>query len=85
MAEAGNDVTFVARGEERSFAVALGSCMAKYVRETAMDAFNAYFGELQVGLRPTAGYWTDGQRWLRDSGPAVEKAGVDLAHVVRER
>ena len=31
-----------------AFAVALGSCMAKYVRETAMDAFNAYFEELQA-------------------------------------
>jgi ribonuclease HII len=78
-------VTFVARGEERSFAVALGSCMAKYVRETAMDAFNAYFEELQEGLRPTAGYWTDGQRWLGEAAEAVEKAGVSPQMLVRER
>jgi len=78
-------VTFVARGEERSFAVALGSCMAKYVREISMSAFNEYFSDLQDGLQPTAGYWTDGQRWLEEAGEAVKRAGVDLGKIVRQR
>ena len=78
-------VTFVAHGEERSFAVALGSCMAKYVREVSMGAFNAYFGELQDGLKGTAGYWTDGQRWLGDAREAIEKAGVLRDVLVRDR
>jgi len=38
-----------------------------------MDAFNAYFAELQPGLRPTAGYTTDGRRWLAEARSALSR------------
>jgi len=76
---------FASRGEERSFAVALASCLAKYARETVMDAFNAYFAACQPGLRPTAGYRSDGWRWLSEAAPALALAGVPQALLVRER
>ena len=60
---------FRAKGEEASFAVALGSCVAKYARELVMLAFNDTFAALQPELRPTAGYTTDGRRWLAE-GPS---------------
>jgi hypothetical protein len=78
-------ITFAERAESRAFAVALASCLAKYARETCMNAFNAYFGGLQPGLRPTAGYTTDGWRWLADAGPAIERSGLPRRHLVRER
>lgn len=78
-------VTFVERAEQRSFAVALASCLAKYARETSMSAFNGYFSSLQPDLKPTAGYRNDGWRWLKDAEPALERCGVARALLVRER
>ena len=79
------DLVIVEKAEERSFPVALASCLAKYARELVMGAFNAYFGELQPGLRPTAGYFSDGQRWLKEAAVALEKAALPRGLVVRSR
>ncbi len=78
-------VAFAERAESASFAVALASCLAKYARETCMRAFNTYFGSLQPGLRPTAGYVSDGRRWLAEAGPAIERSGLQMQDLVRER
>jgi ribonuclease HII len=78
-------VTFAEKAEGRSFATALASCLAKYARELAMDQLNAYFGALQPGLKPTAGYRTDGWRWLEEAAPALAAASVDRRVLVRER
>lgn len=79
------DLCFVARGEDRSFSVALASCLAKYARETVMDAFNAWFLRLQPDLRPTAGYRTDARRWLDDAAGLLARAGLDPGVLVRDR
>ena len=78
-------VTFAERGEERAFSVALASCLAKYTRELSMEAFNAYFRGLQPDLRPTAGYTTDGRRWLKDAAPALAAAQLQDRSLLRER
>jgi ribonuclease HII len=78
-------VTFAERAEQRSFAVALASCLAKYARETAMDAFNAWFGARQPELEPTAGYHGDGTRWLADAEPTIRREAIDRAWLVRSR
>ncbi|MEW6073202.1 MAG: hypothetical protein AB1726_11510 [Planctomycetota bacterium] len=78
-------VEFRAKGEEHSFAVALASCLAKYARETAMAGFNRYFLLRQPGLRPTAGYTTDGRRWLAEAAPALAAGGVAPDAIVRTR
>jgi len=78
-------ITFAEKADQRSFAVALASCMAKYARETSMHAFNRYFETLQPDLKPTAGYRTDGWRWLEDAKPALERCGVERGVLVRER
>ena len=78
-------IAFAERGEERSFAVALGSCLAKYARETAMDAFNDYFGGLQPGLAPPAGYTTDGRPWLGEAEATLRRCGIERELLVRSR
>jgi hypothetical protein len=78
-------IAFAERCEERAFSVALASCLAKYARELSMEAFNDYFGALQPGLRPTAGYTADGRRWLEEARPALERAEVPRAVLVRAR
>ncbi|MFT5052016.1 MAG: hypothetical protein ACI8QZ_003447 [Chlamydiales bacterium] len=78
-------VFFRERAEEHSFPVALGSCLAKYLREISMLAFNDYFGDLQPNLRPTAGYVTDARRWLADAGEAVRRADLAPEVLIRTR
>jgi hypothetical protein len=78
-------LVIVEKAEDRSFPVALASCFAKYARELAMGAFNAFFAELQPGLRPTAGYTTDGRRWLNDARPALARAALPQQVLIRER
>jgi hypothetical protein len=78
-------LAFAERAEDESFAVALASCAAKYARELAMRAFNTYFGALQPGLLPTAGYREDGRRWLREARAALESARVAAALLERTR
>jgi len=50
-----------------------------------MEAFNAYFTSLQPDLRPTAGYTTDGRRWLKDAAPALATAQLQDRVLLRER
>ncbi len=78
-------ITFAERCEERSFAVALASCLAKYARELSMEAFNRFFGEFADDLRPTAGYTADGRRWLEEARPALELARIPRGVLVRDR
>jgi ribonuclease HII len=78
-------VIFAERAEQLSFAVALGSCLAKYARETAMDAFNAWFAERAPELVATAGYTTDARRWLLDAEQVIQRERLDRACLVRER
>lgn len=78
-------VLFAERAEERSFAVALASCLAKYAREACMQAFNAYFEDLDADLKPTAGYTQDARRWLTDAEPTLARAGLETVRLVRRR
>lgn len=78
-------IVFAERAERESFAVALASCVAKYARETAMNAFNAWFGERNPQLQPTAGYTTDARRWLTDAVDVIEREQLDRECLVRSR
>lgn len=78
-------VFFAEKAESRSFAAALGSCLAKYARESCMRAFNAYFERIAPAVAPTAGYTQDGRRWLADMQPFLERAGLAGTELVRTR
>jgi len=78
-------ILFAERGERHSFAIALGSCLAKFARETCMDAFNASFQGFDATLAPTAGYTTDGRRWLGAAQRALDAAGVAPSKLMRTR
>jgi hypothetical protein len=78
-------LTFAEKAEDRAFSVALASCIAKYTRELAMVAFNSYFLALQPGLAPTAGYTTDGRRWVREAEATLRAQRIDPELLIRQR
>ena len=57
---------FVVGAEQRFLPVALASMVSKYLRELLVDNINRYFTRFHTGLRPTAGYWKDGLRFIED-------------------
>ena len=78
-------LTFAEKAEDQAMPVAVASMLAKYLREVLMHRFNGYWRRLLPTLTPTAGYWVDGQRFLRDIEPACRKLGVDPSTLARER
>ncbi|MCA8952003.1 MAG: hypothetical protein KDE27_21010 [Planctomycetes bacterium] len=78
-------VTFAERGEERAFPTALASCFAKYLRELMVEVLNRWFCARIPGLKPTAGYYVDGHRFLDDVLPQVEALALPRERLVRVR
>ena len=76
---------FVTDGERRHMPIALASIYSKYVRELFMRAFNDYWGRQVGGLKPTAGYYTDARRFLRDIDRAVDTLRIDKSLLIRSR
>ena len=59
--------------------------MSKYVRELCMNSFNHYWAEQIDGLKPTAGYYQDGQRFLRDIASTAKALGLRREDLVRQK
>ena len=57
---------------------------AKYVRELAMEAFNAHSSSRSPGLAATAGYPVDAARWREQATPAVTRLAVDAGQLWRQ-
>jgi len=59
-------VTFVQGGDSQYKVIALASMFSKYLRELHLKLFNAYWQQEMSDLKSTAGYYTDGRRFLAD-------------------
>jgi len=59
-------IHFALGADARFLPVCLASMVSKYIRETVMESQNAFFAAACPELRPTAGYWQDGQRFIKD-------------------
>lgn len=62
----GLNIHFKAKADSTSFSVALSSMFSKYMRELAMHSFNKHWSDKNPGIRSTAGYYTDGIRFIND-------------------
>lgn len=78
-------VEFHTGGEDAHLPIAAASIVSKYVRELLMHRFNTWWGEQVADLRPTAGYYTDGMRFLRDIAPGIRRLGIQKSRLVRSR
>ncbi|HKQ48215.1 MAG TPA: hypothetical protein VJZ71_09120 [Phycisphaerae bacterium] len=78
-------VRFDEGGESLHLPTALASMLSKYLRELFMESFNDYWSRHAPTVKPTAGYYLDGHRFLKDIAPHVQSLGVDRRMLVRER
>jgi hypothetical protein len=78
------ETRFSAKGD-RFLPSALASMVAKYLRELAMQAFNAYWQQQLPGLQPTAGYPVDARRFRRAIQARMRQLNIPLATLWRER
>ncbi len=59
-------IHFVVGADDKYLPVSLASMVSKYLRELLIGNINKYFTCLGEGLKPTAGYWKDGVRFVED-------------------
>ena len=78
-------VSFETKADHRHLPVALASMTAKYLRELLMSRFNRFWLSHHPAVRPTAGYYGDGRRFLADIEPAIDRLGVDRRELVRSK
>lgn len=78
-------IEFATEGETRHMLVAWASIVSKYLREVFMHCFNAFWRTHDPALAPTAGYYTDGHRFLEHAAGCIERLGIDRAMMVRAR
>lgn len=79
-------IRFTVRGD-RFVPVAMSSLFAKYWRERAMAALNAFFAaELRPAkIRPTAGYPSDAKRFIAEVSQTCQRLGIADADWIRVR
>lgn len=78
-------IAFKEKGESEHLPIALASMAAKYMRELTMHQFNAWFHTYDAEIKPTAGYYQDGKRWLSDTGELRRKIGVPDERLIRRK
>ncbi len=78
-------ISFLKSAEDAHLPVALASMYSKYVRELFLKLFNTFWQERLPGLRPTAGYHGDAQRFLRDINGLKTHLGISDEILVRYR
>ncbi len=76
-------VSFALEGDGRYFTVALASMTAKYVRELIMLRLNRFFREQLPDLKPTAGYYGDGRRYITEIKPVLKRLRLSPAQLIR--
>ncbi|HUT30799.1 MAG TPA: hypothetical protein VMX13_13485 [Sedimentisphaerales bacterium] len=76
---------FVVGADERFLPVSLASMVSKYLRELLVANINRYFRGFHAGLRPTAGYWKDGLRFIEDLKRNLPHVQFDSNQLIRCR
>lgn len=79
------ELFFSVQSDSHHLPVALASMVCKYIRELLMELFNRFWARHVPGLAATAGYYTDGRRFLADIAAVVETLGVPRELLERSR
>jgi hypothetical protein len=78
-------ILFREKAESQCMSVAVASMISKYLREALMRRFNAWWQTMLPGVEPTAGYYNDGLRFVRDIQAKRVELGVSDGELIRAR
>ena len=78
-------VHFVVGADKRFLPVSLASMVSKYLRELLVANINRYFAGFGTDLKPTAGYWKDGLRFIEDIKTNLPHVPFDSNRLIRCR
>lgn len=78
-------VHFVVGADGRFLPVSLASMVSKYLRELLISNINRYFAGLSADLKPTAGYWKDGLRFIEDIKTNLPHVQFNSDQLIRSR
>jgi hypothetical protein len=59
--------------------------VSKYLRELLIGSINRYFAGFSDELKPTAGYWKDGLRFIEDLKISLPHVQFDSDQLIRSR
>jgi ribonuclease HII len=76
-------IHFCIKADLKYLPVCLASMASKYLREVLMEAQNDWFCRLCPDLKPTAGYWEDGKRFLADLSQKSPSFTCDQKQLIR--
>ncbi|MFQ5502291.1 MAG: hypothetical protein ACE5EQ_08320 [Phycisphaerae bacterium] len=79
------EVSFSRSGDDHHLPIALASLYSKYQRELLMHCFNRFWSQQAPDVSPTAGYYQDGMRFLKQIQPRLSALGIDRADLIRSR
>src|SRR5690606_14659038 len=78
-------LSFMEKADGGCLPTAMASMIAKYLRERLMGRFSAFWRQHEPELKPTAGYWSDGLRFLEEIGSLRQRLRIDDERLIRQR
>ena len=76
---------FVVGADDKFLPVSLASMACKYLREVLVENINNYFLSFNPSIKPTAGYWKDGLRFIKDIKTHIPNVKYDANQLIRCR
>jgi ribonuclease HII len=76
---------FAVGADSKYMPVSLASMVSKYLRELLIKNMNQYFISYNPNLKPTAGYWKDGLRFINDLKTTIPHVQYDSNQLIRCR
>ncbi len=78
-------VHFVVGADSKFLPVSLASMACKYLREVLVENINNYFLGFNPAIKPTAGYWQDGLRFIEDIKTHIPNLSFNANQLIRCR
>jgi ribonuclease HII len=78
-------VHFVVGADSKFLPVSLASMACKYLREVLVENINNYFLSFNPAIKPTAGYWQDGLRFIEDIKTHIPNLSFNENQLIRCR
>jgi ribonuclease HII len=76
---------FAVDADDRFLPVSLASMLSKFIRQLLIENINRYFISFHAELKPTAGYWKDGLRFIEDLKRNIPHVAFDSNRLIRCR